>query len=147
MPDCSYTQVWWIVMRETLRKQWQFFQTCQINWWVTISLSFCVLENHLCVAAAAAVLRRRVSTNTKSQRLCASGFMAQIWCFHRINCCCATCWYQLLFLEEDTQVRWWALHFVWCLLRRLYVKIVNKNRSIPKTKLVIYNMIHLQVAV
>lgn len=64
----------------------------------------CVSENHLCVAAAVAVLRRRVTTSTKSQCLCVSGFLAQVWCFDRNDCRCAAHQPQLLFLEEDTQV-------------------------------------------
>lgn len=65
----------------------------------------CVSEDHLRVAAAVAVLRRRVITSTKSQRLCDSWFLAQVWCFHGNSRCCAAHHYQLLFLEEDAQVR------------------------------------------
>lgn len=76
-----------------------------------------VSEDHLRVAAATALLRWRGSASTKSQRLCDSGFLAQVWCFHGNDCCCATHQYQLLFLEENSQVRPQASHLVWCLLR------------------------------
>lgn len=65
----------------------------------------CVSENHLRVAATTAVFRRRATAATRSQCLCVSGFLAQIWCFHWNNSCRATDEHQLLFLEEDTQVR------------------------------------------
>lgn len=76
------------------------------------SSQICLPENHVRVAAAAAVLWRRVAPGTKSQRLCVSGFLAPVWCFHRDHRCCAAHRDQLLFLEENTQVRLLSFSFL-----------------------------------
>lgn len=65
----------------------------------------CLLENHLCVEGTTAVLWRRVTAAIRSQRVRVSGFLAQIWRFHWNDSCPAADQHQLLFLEEDTQVR------------------------------------------
>lgn len=62
-------------------------------------------ENHIRVAAAIAVLWRRDAACTKSQCLRESGLLAQVWRDGRSISCCDSYQYQLLFLEEDTQVR------------------------------------------
>lgn len=65
----------------------------------------CISENHLRVAAATAVLWRRTPAAIHSQRMRVPGLLAQIWCFHWNHCGAAADQHQLLFLEEDTQVR------------------------------------------
>lgn len=41
------------------------------------------------------------------------GLLAQIWCFHWSHSCRAADQHQLLFLEEDTQVRLHGFSFIW----------------------------------
>lgn len=41
----------------------------------------CISENHLRVAAAAAVFRRSVAAGAEGQRLCVSGCLAEVWRF------------------------------------------------------------------
>lgn len=64
----------------------------------------CTSENHLRVAAAPAVLRRRVAAGTESQCLRVSGFLAQIRRFNGDGRRGPAHWRQLLLLEENAQV-------------------------------------------
>lgn len=97
---------------------------------ICLSVCLCVSENHLCVAAAVAVLRRRGTASAKSQCLRVSGFLAQVWCFHGNGRCSPARQYQLLFLEEDAQVRTQSLtsppSFHWYLTP---VSYINRGSS------------------
>lgn len=82
-------------------------------WHVMKNLLCCVSENHVRVAGATAVSWRRAPAAIRSQRMRVPGLLAQIWCFHWNDSCRASDQPQLLFLEEDTQVRLLGFLFVW----------------------------------
>lgn len=80
------------------------------NWFKKSSLHVigagrcCISENHLRVAAAAAVFRRSVPAGAEGQRLRVSGFLAQVWRFHGDHRRSRAHRRQLLLLEENAQV-------------------------------------------
>lgn len=113
---------------------------------VGLNARMCVSENHLCVAAAFAVLRRRTAAGTKSQCLRDSGFLAQVWCFHWSHRRRAAHQCQLLFLEEDTQVR--QIHFTFLIVSIELLPSERKLNQRQNTEQCVVRVIfYLQAAV
>lgn len=87
--------------------------TLGLRWMCDKRILCCVSENHLRVAGATAVSWRRAPATIHSQCMRVPGLLAQIWCFHWSHSCRAADQHQLLFLEEDTQVRLHGFSFIW----------------------------------